>query len=104
MSRKNLGLCSSKTRELEKMKIELKQKQLNFLQNNTPDHPLMAEINAQVASLNEKTAELNQSIKKLPETQRLYLQIYRDVKVNTELYTSLLNSYQQLKIAKAGKW
>ena len=89
--------------ELEKMKIELKQKQAELSAKYTPDHPLMAEINAQVASLNEKTAELNQSIKKLPETQRLYLQIYRDVKVNTELYTSLLNSYQQLKIAKAGE-
>ncbi len=33
----------------------------------------------------------------------MYLQLYRDVKVNTELYTALLNSYQQLKIAKAGE-
>ena len=89
--------------ELEKMKIELKQKQAELSAKYTPDHPLMAEINAQVASLNQKTNELNQSIKKLPETQRLYLQLYRDVKVNTELYTSLLNSYQQLKIAKAGE-
>ena len=63
----------------------------------------MAEINAQVNSLNQKTQELNKSIKQLPETQRLYLQLYRDVKVNTELYTSLLNSYQQLKIANAGE-
>lgn len=39
----------------------------------------------------------------MPEVQRQYLQLYRDVKVNTELYTSLLNSYQQLKIAKAGE-
>lgn len=89
--------------ELEKMKIELKQKQAELSAKYTPDHPLMAEINAQVASLNQKMTELNQSIKKLPETQRLYLQLYRDVKVNTELYTSLLNSYQQLKIAKAGE-
>lgn len=45
------------------MKIELKQKQAELSAKYTPDHPLMAEINAQVASLNEKTAELNQSIK-----------------------------------------
>src|SRR5690606_31541850 len=49
------------------------------------------------------TSEMTQSIKRLPETQRLYLQLYRDVKVNTELYTALLNSYQQLKIAEAGE-
>ena len=89
--------------ELEKMRIELKQKQAELSAKYTSDHPLMAEINAQVTALDQKTHELNQSIKKLPETQRLYLQLYRDVKVNTELYTSLLNSYQQLKIAKAGE-
>jgi tyrosine-protein kinase Etk/Wzc len=85
------------------MRIELKQKQAELSAKYTLDHPLMAEINAQVNSLNQKTQELNKSIKQLPETQRLYLQLYRDVKVNTELYTSLLNSYQQLKIANAGE-
>ena len=63
----------------------------------------MSAINAQLSEINKKTSEMTQSIKRLPETQRLYLQLYRDVKVNTELYTALLNSYQQLKIAKAGE-
>ncbi len=89
--------------DLERMRIELKQKQAEYSAKYMPDHPLMMEINAQLASLDKKAAELNQSIKRLPETQRLYLQLYRDVKVNTELYTSLLNSYQQLKIVKAGE-
>jgi tyrosine-protein kinase Etk/Wzc len=89
--------------ELEKMRIELKQKQAEYSAKYTPDHPLMTEINAQLAAIDKKSSELNQAIKRLPETQRLYLQLYRDVKVNTELYTSLLNSYQQLKIVKAGE-
>ena len=89
--------------EMERMRIELKQKQAEYSAKYTPNHPLMSEINAQLAAIDQKTTELNQSIKRLPETQRLYLQLYRDVKVNTELYTSLLNSYQQLKIAKAGE-
>ena len=89
--------------EMEKMRIELKQKQAEYSAKYTPNHPLMSEINAQLAAIDQKTTELNRSIKRLPETQRLYLQLYRDVKVNTELYTSLLNSYQQLKIAKAGE-
>lgn len=89
--------------ELEKMRIELKQKQAEYSAKYTPDHPLMTEINAQLSAIQKKSTELNQAIKRLPETQRLYLQLYRDVKVNTELYTSLLNSYQQLKIVKAGE-
>lgn len=89
--------------ELEKIRIELKQKQAEYSAKYTADHPLMAEINAQLAAIDKKSAEINQAIKRLPETQRLYLQLYRDVKVNTELYTSLLNSYQQLKIVNAGE-
>lgn len=89
--------------ELEKIRIELKQKKAEYSAKYTSDHPLMTEINAQLAAIDQKSTELNQAIKRLPETQRLYLQLYRDVKVNTELYTSLLNSYQQLKIVKAGE-
>ena len=89
--------------ELEKTRIELKQKQAELSAKYTASHPLMAEINAQLATIDKKANELNQALKRLPETQRLYLQLYRDVKVNSELYTSLLNSYQQLKIAEAGE-
>lgn len=89
--------------ELEKIRIELKQKKAEYSAKYTSDHPLMTEINAQLAAIDQKSTELNQAIKRLPETQRLYLQLYRDVKVNTELYTALLNSYQQLKIVKAGE-
>ncbi|MCF3128343.1 polysaccharide biosynthesis tyrosine autokinase [Acinetobacter soli] len=88
---------------LETTKIELKQKQAEFAAKYTNDHPLMAEINAQLDAVNKKSAELNATIKRLPELQRQYLQLYRDVKVNTELYTSLLNNYQQLKVANAGE-
>lgn len=89
--------------ELAKIKIELQQQQAELSSKYTNDHPLLAAINAQLAEINKKTSEMTQTIKRLPETQRLYLQLYRDVKVNTELYTALLNSYQQLKIAKAGE-
>lgn len=89
--------------ELERTRIELKQKQAELSAKYTASHPLMAEINAQLATIDKKANELNQALKRLPETQRLYLQLYRDVKVNSELYTSLLNSYQQLKIAEAGE-
>lgn len=89
--------------DLEKLKIDLQQKQAELSAKYTNDHPLIRQIDAQIAEINKKIADLNNRLTQLPETQRLYLQLYRDVKVNTELYTSLLNSYQQLKIANAGE-
>ncbi|KAF5308124.1 hypothetical protein FQR65_LT18277 [Abscondita terminalis] len=62
--------------ELEKMRIELKQKQAEYSAKYTPDHPLMAEINAQLAAIQKKSTELNQAIKRLPETQRLLYNCY----------------------------
>ncbi|SPL71402.1 polysaccharide biosynthesis tyrosine autokinase [Acinetobacter stercoris] len=89
--------------DLEKLKIELEQQQAELSAKYTNDHPMIRQIDAQIAEINKKLADLNNRLTQLPETQRLYLQLYRDVKVNTELYTTLLNSYQQLKIAKAGE-
>lgn len=89
--------------DLEKLKIELQQKQAELSAKYTNDHPLILQIDAQITEINKKIVDLNNRLTQLPETQRLYLQLYRDVKVNTELYTSLLNSYQQLKIANAGE-
>ncbi|MCH4249011.1 MAG: polysaccharide biosynthesis tyrosine autokinase [Acinetobacter populi] len=88
---------------LETVKLELQQKQAEMAARYTPDHPLMAEINSQLKTVNNKIAELKQSINRLPELQRQYMQLYRDVEVQTELYTELLKSYQQLQVSKAGE-
>ena len=69
----------------------------------TAEHPAMREINGQLAAINKQIGELNSTLKQLPDVQRQYLQLYREVEVKTQLYTALLNSYQQLRIAKAGE-
>ncbi|WP_436899130.1 polysaccharide biosynthesis tyrosine autokinase [Acinetobacter gyllenbergii] len=88
---------------LETKKIELQQKQADLAAKYTAEHPAMREINAQIAALNKQITELNNTLKQLPDIQRQYLQLYREVEVKTQLYTALLNSYQQLRIAKAGE-
>ena len=88
---------------LETKKIELQQQQADIAAKYTAEHPAMREINAQIAALDKKIGELNNTLKQLPDLQRQYLQLYREVEVKTQLYTALLNSYQQLRIAKAGE-
>lgn len=88
---------------LETKKIELQQQQADLAAKYTAQHPAMREINAQIAALNKQMAALNDTLKQLPDIQRQYLQLYREVEVKTQLYTALLNSYQQLRIAKAGE-
>lgn len=88
---------------LETKKIELEQQQADLAAKYTSEHPAMREINAQLAALNKQISDLNGTLKRLPDLQRQYLQLYREVEVKTQLYTALLNSYQQLRIAKAGE-
>ena len=88
---------------LETQKAELEQKVAEASAKYTSEHPVMQQMNAQLGAINSKIAELNATLKKLPDLQRRYLQLYREVEVKQQLYTALLNSYQQLRIAKAGE-
>lgn len=88
---------------LETKKAELEQQQAEMAAKYTADHPSMREINSQLDAITKQISSLNSTLKQLPDLQRQYLQLYREVEVKTQLYTTLLNSYQQLRIAKAGE-
>jgi tyrosine-protein kinase Etk/Wzc len=88
---------------LKTKKIELEQQNAELSARYTEAYPLVAELKAQLATLAEENKKLEQRMTEIPEIQRQYLQLFRDVQVNTELYTSLLNSYQQLKVVKASE-
>lgn len=88
---------------LETSKIEIEQRLAEAAAKYTGEHPVMQQMNAQLTAINKKIGDLNVTLKQLPDLQRRYLQLYREVEVKTQLYTALLNSYQQLRIAKAGE-
>lgn len=88
---------------LETQKAQLEQSVAEASAKYTSEHPVMQQMEAQLAAINSRIAELNGTLKQLSDLQRRYLQLYREVEVKQQLYTALLNSYQQLRIAKAGE-
>ncbi|WP_168541896.1 polysaccharide biosynthesis tyrosine autokinase [Acinetobacter sp. A2] len=88
---------------LETQKAQLEQQVAEAGAKYTNEHPVMQQMNAQLGAINKRIAELDGTLKRLPELQRQYLQLFREVEVKQQLYTGLLNSYQQLRIAKAGE-
>src|SRR5690606_27747125 len=56
----------------------------------------------QLAALQAASKDLSTHIDNLPEAQRDLLRLERDSQVNTQLYISLLNNAQQLRLAEAG--
>lgn len=88
---------------LQTQKIQLEQKRSELSAKYTSDHPVMKQIGAELNSLNQNISNLNATLKSLPDTQRKYVQLQRNVEVQTQLYNNLLNSFQQLRVAKAGE-
>ncbi len=65
-------------------------------------HPTVVSLDKSIKLLKEKKSKLEEDADKLPNTQKDILHLSRDVKVNTALYSKLLNTSQELKVAKAG--
>ena len=68
----------------------------------TSNHPMVIGLDRQIDRLNAELAELSEQVRDLPTTQQEVLRLIRDVEVNTVLYTSLLNTAQELRVVKAG--
>jgi tyrosine-protein kinase Etk/Wzc len=83
--------------------VELQQQRVSLAQRYTAEHPQLQVIDAQIAQLRQQQGALQSNIEVLPEVQREALQLMRDVRVDTDLYTKLLDSTQQLRILKAGQ-
>jgi tyrosine-protein kinase Etk/Wzc len=81
---------------------ELKQKREQTTLAFTPSHPMVIGLDRQIERMNTELAELNEQVRDLPTTQQEVLRLIRDVEVNTVLYTSLLNTAQELRVVKAG--
>lgn len=83
--------------------FELQQKRRELGAQFGPSHPTIQAVNGQIAALEKEVGRLTAHIKTLPELEQQLLNLMREVKVNGELYASLLNSAQQLRLVKEGK-
>lgn len=96
-----LSLQQSSAAKLKKM--DLQQKKIELLARYTEDHPAVQGIDSQLREINGQIAAMNDHIKSLPALEQNLLRLQREVKVNTELYTALLNTAQQLRLITVGK-
>lgn len=81
----------------------LQQQRAELLQRFTPTHPSVAAVDAQMADLQRQIDQLDAKVATLPDTQQAALRLTRDVNIDTGLYTSLMDSAQQLRVLKAGQ-
>jgi tyrosine-protein kinase Etk/Wzc len=83
--------------------LELQQKRTELQTRFTAQHPSIEALDSQIKGISTQLASMEGRSKTFPNVEQDLLRLTRDVKVNNELYTNLLNSFQQLRLVKEGK-
>lgn len=89
--------------EAETQRLWLTQKRQELVTRFTSAHPGLQAVDSQLDVVRRKQLDLDRVVRGLPDLQRQATQLELDVRVATELYTSLLASAQQLQLMKAGR-
>ncbi|MDB5908915.1 MAG: Tyrosine protein kinase, partial [Massilia sp.] len=84
-------------------RTELQQKKAELLTRFTVRHPMVVAVSRQLLQVEQELGETGQHIKTLPLLEQEGLRLSREMKVDTELYTALANTAQQLRIVSVGK-
>jgi tyrosine-protein kinase Etk/Wzc len=80
----------------------LKQKREELLRTYKESADVVVTVNDQIAKLQADVNQLDRKIRVLPGTEQTVMRLSREVAVNQDLYTALLNNIQQLQFAKGG--
>jgi tyrosine-protein kinase Etk/Wzc len=93
----------TQTVDLQSKLLEAEQKRRELAARFTDEHPAVQTLDTQVVAWKAALASIDARIRKMPELQQNTVRMQRDIKVNTDLYVSLLNSSLQMRLAKEGK-
>jgi tyrosine-protein kinase Etk/Wzc len=80
----------------------LKQKREELLRTYTEHSDVVATVNHQIANIQNEARKVESKVTALPQTQQEIVRLTRDAQVKAEMYTSLLNTIQQLQSTLAG--
>jgi len=84
-------------------RIDLIQKKNELMARFTEDHPIVAALNRQRNEVESEISEIAARIKTMPVLEQDEARLTRDIKVNTDLYTALSNTAQQLRLISVGR-
>jgi len=89
--------------QLQTKLLESQQLRRELLSRFTEGNPKVQMIDGQIAAIRHEINGLETRVSAMPAVQRDALRLERDVRVNGELYKSMLDSSLQLRLVKEGK-
>lgn len=88
--------------DLEHDRIGIEMRKEQVAQRFTQFYPEAISLQRQLASLNSEIAKLRGQMRQTPRQDKDVVRLQRDVQVNAQLYTAMMNNAQELRIAQAG--
>ncbi|MGV8898787.1 MAG: polysaccharide biosynthesis tyrosine autokinase [Burkholderiaceae bacterium] len=82
--------------------LDLQQRKTELLTQFTEQHPLVIGLNNQIRAMSNEINTVAAHIKQLPMLEQEVVSLNRDIKVNSDLYSALLNTSQQLRLITVG--
>ena len=89
--------------DLEGQVTALRQKRQELLRTYKEGADVVATLDQQIGKLSGEMRQTEGRVRGLPRNQQEVVRLSRDVQVNSDLYTALLNNAQQLQVTKAGE-
>ena len=83
--------------------LELEQQKQAAMRLFKEEHPSVQTLVRQQNRLRAELAKLKKTAEKMPLTQQEVARLKEDVAVNNEIYTTMLNNIQQLRVVRAGE-
>lgn len=84
-------------------RLDLIQKKTELLARFTEDHPIVKGVNNQRREVDAEIDDVARRIRTLPVLEQDETRLTREIKVNTDLYTALSNTAQQLRLISVGR-
>ena len=84
-------------------RLELIQKKTELMSRFTEDHPIVQGVNGQRKQVDTEIDDVARRIRTLPVLEQEETRLTREIKVNTDLYTALSNTAQQLRLISVGR-
>jgi tyrosine-protein kinase Etk/Wzc len=82
---------------------DLRQQRAQLMARFGDDNPALVAVNGQLAEADKSLEELAGQTRALPPVEQHLVRLQREVTVDTNIYTNLLNNREQLRLLKAGR-
>jgi tyrosine-protein kinase Etk/Wzc len=94
--------ASRRMADLERQRVEFALRKEQLLPRLSAGHPDIVALQKQLSMVGVETRKLRDRMEQAPQQDRDLVRLQREVQVNTQLYTAMLNSAQEMRVLQAG--